>query len=312
MGRLIIVPQYPTKLRYQEWWINEFQRHFNILFGEVVTLGYRPLVEQRAQQGSFAPGREAIKFETEQINEFMEMKLRDDDILLLNDLSYPGLFAHVLFHKRPKKCFAICHATSKNRFDIFADDRKIKYPIERKVAELFDDIFVASAYHVHKLGWKNLRMFPFPYPPFEVDVPNSFIRVYPIISVARDSKQKRSVTIEKEVERSFKCKILHPKVFSWNEYYYEALGRSKVMLITAKEETFGYQVLDAVLAGCIPVAPNHFSYPELIPKEYLYNNLNELFDILIKALSGRLPVPKLLTESNSLKFYQYLTEHMTK
>jgi hypothetical protein len=37
--RLIFVPQFPTKLRYQNWWITEFPHQFKNYFDEVITLG---------------------------------------------------------------------------------------------------------------------------------------------------------------------------------------------------------------------------------------------------------------------------------
>jgi len=39
MKRLIIVPQYPTKLRYQEWWWNELPKEMFNYFDDIIVLG---------------------------------------------------------------------------------------------------------------------------------------------------------------------------------------------------------------------------------------------------------------------------------
>jgi len=42
------------------------------------------------------------------------------------------------------------------------------------------------------------------------------------------------------------------------------------------------------------LAPNGLSYPELLSKNYLYNNYEELKEMLVKATLGELPVPKMI------------------
>lgn len=288
MGRLILVPQYPTKLRYQEWWWDMFPKRFKDYFDTVIVLG-KNRNTLPGVGSNFAPINEAIQFETQQINEFLNLELHDNDILLLNDLSFPGLFAHILYHKRPKKCFAICHATSKNRYDYFAKDRRSKYPVEKGVAKLFNKIFVASHYHKDKLGWENTSVVSLPFAPFAGR--QSTIQ-YNILSVARPGKQKRNAHLERLLERALQQTIFYPSPKSWEEYY-DYLSKSKILLITSNEETFGYQVLDALANGCIPVAPNRFSYPELLPSNFLYNNYIEMIELVDDILNKVPTFPRL-------------------
>jgi hypothetical protein len=77
-------------------------------------------------------------------------------------------------------------------------------------------------------------------------------------------------------------------------------------LITANEETFGYQIVDAVMHGCIPIAKNSLSYPELLPEEYLYNSADEMVEKIGKALNGNLPVPELKCHEDMDNFYENL------
>ena len=41
MSRLIFVPQYPAKMRYQEWWLSEFSKNFWNHYDNVIVLGIR-------------------------------------------------------------------------------------------------------------------------------------------------------------------------------------------------------------------------------------------------------------------------------
>lgn len=291
MGRLILVPQYPTSLRYQEWWWDEFPKHFKDYFDEVIVLGDGVVVPTEDVIGSnFAPIKSAIDFEVRQIDEYTRLNLWPNDVLLLNDLSFPGLFAQVLYHKRPKKCFAICHATSKNSYDYYAKDRRSKYPVEKGVAKLFDKIFVGSLYHKHKLRWDNTVVTYLPFAPFKGKVR---LKEYNVISVARPGKQKRNAKVERQLEKDLFIRVQHPEPKTWDAYY-DYLSKSRILLITSNEETFGYQVLDAIANGCIPIAPNKFSYPELLPNNYLYNNYIELYDLIDEILGRETILPRLL------------------
>ncbi|MCK5347024.1 MAG: hypothetical protein KAR20_26625, partial [Candidatus Heimdallarchaeota archaeon] len=95
-------------MRYQEWWISELPKQFEPHFDEVAVIVGKSNPNLQAQGGNFSPVEEAIRWECDQIGTYMEMKLYDDDILFIADLSFPGLFPNILHHKRPKKTFMFC------------------------------------------------------------------------------------------------------------------------------------------------------------------------------------------------------------
>ena len=136
-SRIIFVPQFPTKMRYQEWWFWKFPEEFEKAGYEVVRLGnensrgFCPNYGYKIGSKNFSPIKSSIAFEMNQIQEYMDLKLRDDDILFLADLSFPGMFANVLHHKRPMGVYAFCHATSLNDFDYFQKVRHSKFQVER-------------------------------------------------------------------------------------------------------------------------------------------------------------------------------------
>jgi len=317
--RLIFVPQYPAKLRYQEWWLTEFPKQFENYFDEVFVLGkdYLRLERERSRgdEAMFSPIELAIEFETRLINEYCGMQLRKDDVLFHADLSFPGFFTGALYHNPCPRMYAFCHASARNAYDYWTPVRPNKWRIESEHAKMFDRVFVGSNYHANKLVRRPHRMLNtmvtgLPNPPFHgLPQPKKDLR---FVSVSRPSVQKVNVKLENEIEKMFggitRTPDMHLK--SWEEYYH-VLGRSKMMLISSKEETWGYQVIDAVLNDVIPIAPNKFSYRELLPREYLYDNLHELVDIIRRVLEyDDIRVPEILAQRRIDTFYKTICHEM--
>ncbi len=332
--RIIFVPQFPTMMRYQEWWMWKFPEEFEKAGYEVITMGnindrgIRSNYGYKIGSKNFSPIRSSIAFEMSQIQDYMDLKLRDDDILFLADLSFPGNFANVLYHKKPKHCYTFCHATSLNDFDYFQKSRHSKFQVERGHAYLFNKVFVGSRYHAEKLlynEWpKNIIVTNLPFPPKSIIPAVQFQRSLRgserlpstnkknfMMSAARPSMQKVDTVLEDAVEEFFHERIYRKNFHAWNTYA-QALRESRVLLITAREETFGYQVVDAILSGCIPVAPKAFSYPELLPNHLLYNNLTDLLDILNEIKAGQYDIPELLCKPRMIKFYDNIIKIMER
>lgn len=309
MGRLIFVKQYPSKLRYQEFFSYLFPRKFKEQFDEVIELGSAAQLIATSHIGTplFSPVKESILFEQQQTEDFLNLELRTDDILFLADLSFPGFFSNVLYHKKPAYAFAFCHGTSRNAFDYFCIDRPSKWLIETGHSKLFNKIFVATKYHKKKLGWKNIEVVGLPDTPFDGF---KFEKKYDIISVARPSKQKINLKVEDEIEREF-GKIKRASCNTWGEYY-KFLSEGKVLLSTSHEETFGYQILEAIKNNTIPIAPDRFSYPELLPKKYLYKNSEQLKEIIRLALTGYFEVPTLLNQNLVSSFFDNICSIMKR
>jgi hypothetical protein len=312
--RIIFIPQYPTAMRYQEWWYWKLPAEFRKAGFEVVTLGqdYGSSIEDEC---GFSPVKAAIEFETDQIREYMDMTLRPDDVLFLADLSFPGLFANVLHHKKPSRMFAFCHATSLNDHDYFQYVRHSKFTVELGQARLFANIFVGSRYHAQKLGscdWpRNLMVTGLPFPPKSVISHMRTVKKRFLISTARPCMQKIDVELENIVELQYHTMIYRRKYTNWHDYC-RALSESKVLLVTAKEETFGYQIVDAIINNCIPVVPNDFSYVEMVPREYRYDNATEMLDILDKIQACQLGIPELLCKARIKNFYRNISKIIRK
>jgi hypothetical protein len=224
----------------------------------------------------------------------------------MSDLSFPGLFGNVLFHKRPERCFAYCHATSLNTLDYFEKDRVNKFPTETSHAAMMDAVFVGSNYHEDKLGWNNTLVTRLPYPPLKTFKSE---KEHFMVSASRGTSQKVNMGLECKIEEKFMMPIIRQGFVNW-EGYYEFLSRSKVLLISAWEDTFGYQIVDAVLNGCIPLAPNRCAYPEILPPECIYNDEQDLIEKLsyLLPLEVMPPTPELLCHQEMEDFYKNIIQ----
>ena len=310
MQRIIFIPQYPAKMRYQEWWYWKLPEEFEKRGFEVLTIGRN--IEGEKTSEMFSPINAAIEYETEQINEYMNLKLRDDDILFLADLSFPGIFCNALYHKRCSKMFAFCHATSINKKDYFEDVSYSKFGTECSHSVLFDTIFVGSEYHRKKLRnaapeyWDNLRITYLPFNPIK-----SYLllpKYNDIMSASRPTPQKVDMELENYVIKNG-FEINRPVSNSWLEYY-QNLSTSKILLITAIEDTFGYQIVDAIVNHCVPIARNGLAYPELLPEEYLYDSKEGMMALIHKVLDGKLGVPELKCYRWMNSFYDHICNVM--
>jgi glycosyltransferase involved in cell wall biosynthesis len=72
------------------------------------------------------------------------------------------------------------------------------------------------------------------------------------------------------IQQQFAHRLVQFGYTSSRTEYYEWLGSADVILSTALHEFQGLAVLEAVAAGCVPIAPEREVYPELFAPEYLY------------------------------------------
>jgi hypothetical protein len=320
MSRLIYVPQYPVELRYQSWWLTEFTRIFNNHYDEVVVLGYDYLFKTRLSRQNkemFSPIDESINLETIQMNEYMSLNIRDNDTLFLADISFPGLFCNVLYHKTCPQMYAFCHATSLNAYDYFAPIRDYKKKVEYEHARLFDGIFFGSNYSMNKTEWLNryltCHVVNLPKPPYDIIQPstNKF-RPIDIVSVCRPSIQKVNKKLEKKVERALGLKIHREEINSWIGYN-QLLSQSKVLLISSKEDTFNYTVMDAIRCGCVPIVPNTLCFPEILESAWRYNDVNHLITGLTNMfVNNQFIVPKMICEAGVNNFFKNIIKIMKR
>jgi len=305
---LLFQAQFPVNMRYQ-WWHclylpREFGRKFKTyLLGSDFIDNELDSGGTQYDKGNFSPIERAIELEEIQIKDYMR-HITPDDILYCSDLSFPGFFPNVLYHKRPRKAFAYCHATSINKFDYFENVNYSKWSVETAHSEMFDKVFVGSKYHADKLKWKNVEVVGLPKPPFCTYKEQ---KIYDVISVARPCVQKVNSMVEDRV--NVEWPIVRKECNSWGEYY-KFLSQAKILLISAKEDTFNYSIVEAIMNNTIVLAPYRCSYPELLPPEYIWQNVFDLKEKIKYYLDHYNEVPKLLNQELIDKFYDNVTDIM--
>lgn len=97
--------------------------------------------------------------------------------------------------------------------------------------------------------------------------------------------------IFKEIERLFKKELIHLGYVKTREAYINLLEQSDILFVTSYQDFFGISVVEAIHHGCYPILPNRLAYPEHIPvlshEDHLYNNENEMMQLLRSAVKSR-------------------------
>ncbi len=141
-------------MRYSEWYYHQFPIQLMDYFDKIITIGNNKIYDN-TDKSMFSPIDMSVKYQTEQIDQFINTELYSDDILLFMDLSFPGVFQQYLYHKRPYKAYCFCHATSINYLDYFSkinqNYNNSKFINELSNLLLFDKVFVATNYHKNKI-----------------------------------------------------------------------------------------------------------------------------------------------------------------
>ena len=70
MRRIIFIPQYPSKMRYQEWWYTKFPEEFIKRGYEIITIdGLDKHINYDTKL--FSPVEASIQYEIQQIHDFV-------------------------------------------------------------------------------------------------------------------------------------------------------------------------------------------------------------------------------------------------
>lgn len=103
-------------------------------------------------------------------------------------------------------------------------------------------------------------------------------------------RYKKQPSIFEEAEGRLKENIIHSGYIENYDDYLHMLKKGDIVISTANQENYGIAVIEAVLAGCMPLLPHRLSYPELIPHEFhsecLYIDENDLEKKLKRVLKG--------------------------
>jgi glycosyltransferase involved in cell wall biosynthesis len=93
-----------------------------------------------------------------------------------------------------------------------------------------------------------------------------------------------------EVRDRLGGRVVHFGLAATRDEYLRLLQRSAVVVSTTRHEFFGVGMVEALAAGCLPVAPRRFNYPALVPEalhqRYLWDDEEGLRVALARAIAG--------------------------
>ncbi|MFV0477292.1 MAG: DUF3524 domain-containing protein [Parahaliea sp.] len=118
---------------------------------------------------------------------------------------------------------------------------------------------------------------------------------------------RRRPEVFERITMQFGARIVHCGYLEESTDYYRLLAQADIVLSTALHEFQGIAVMEAVLAGCVPLLPQRLAYPEFFPPDYLYmsspdnpeaeadNACERLCVMAVAIAAGKLTPPLLST-----------------
>ena len=246
------------------------------------------------------------------LQNLVDGNIKDDDIIYFDDLWFPGLESLFYSKHLMKKHFAVygfIHAGSFTYADFVYPMRSWARDLEKSWFKACDGVFVGTSQTKNDIVECQLidekDKIVVTGLPFVVKKDATIVtdKEDIIVFAHRDDPDKkvddffRILYMFKQRNPEFKYKVVVTgggrevrlstkgllSSFSEVEFhsnltkyqYYTLLSKSRVMISTAIQENFGVCTQEALAFNVIPICPNRLSYQYLLPKEFLYDSLEE-------------------------------------
>jgi glycosyltransferase involved in cell wall biosynthesis len=293
------VPIESLKERYSADWNKWFPDYFlskNISF---IPIDGKPLTDG-IQVGQFLDCIGTNYYKATQLQEicahFFNRHVKDGDVFLFHDAWFPGI--EMLAYLRDSlgikfKIVGIFHAGTWDPFD-FLTQKGMQFwarPLEDSWMYLLDKIVVATSFHKELLVAKRFVQ------PDKIHVTGLPIYMHTKPCFVSECPERSNTIVfphrlapEKDPDMFNKLRHVCSKIDVFKDYdfiktkdvtatkseYYSLLEDSKVSVSCAKQETFGYAMIESVMSGCLPLVPDRLSYAELYPKCFRYCSFEDL------------------------------------
>ena len=291
--KIINVPIESLTERYSGQWNKWFPEQFKKLGINFMTVYAKPM-SSTIRQGQFLDIIGTNYFKFQQLSTIMELfddgAIEDSDVFLFHDLWLPGLESIAYVRDALKMNFKIAgilHAGTYDEWDFLAQSGMCRWGknLEKSWLELVDYIFVATEFHKNlicnqrgKEFYRKIFVTGLPY--YDDDIIVSDQKENIVVFPHRLAPEKQPELFDNLKNRFADYKdwqfIKSKDVCKNKKEYYELLGKSKIIVSFALQETWGIAVLESILSGCFPLLPNRLSYVELYDKEFLYDDFEHL------------------------------------
>jgi len=294
--------------------------------------------------GEFLDVNRTCEFKARQLgmvaNDFANRAIQDGDIFLVGDIFFPGIEMIRYMAELQDIRIKIYGFNYAGRAD--PDDYVQKLGIWADLSEqgyhaVCDMVFVGSSYHARQVkehfGIPNVKKTGL---VWDTEIVSSYVkpgqpkgnymiwphRLCPEKGVAEFLQYARSTTYDIIITSSGYKKAWPverygplPKNVSYisglsKHKYYGIMAGAKRYLSTARQETFGYTLHEAMLYGCQIVAPNRVCYPEMLPNQCLYESVEDI-DKIFEKHGDRLKIHdsmKCCHDKNARKILKWILE----
>jgi hypothetical protein len=315
--RHIVLPIERLPERYSDQWWTWLKRSARRLEMELTFIGDDKRREIRL--GQFLDVYETNVYKAEQLAEalrFIRACEPEGVSVLVCDGWFPGIEALAYVRdnaKRKIRITAILHAGSYDPWDFLAQNGVGRWGAELEASwfRIYDRILVGSEFHkrmlVRRRGALASKICVVPW-PVHVDAklrarPKKPWVVFP--HRLAPEKQPEDFDALREALSGLRLRIPGLRfvrsvdVCANKSEYYDLLSQCRVAFSSARQETFGIAMQEAVNLGCFAVAPRRLSYPETLPAACLYRDINEAARMTARALlaAEHAPLPVRYTES---------------
>lgn len=306
--KIFYIPIEPYETRYTADWIEQFENEFDKMGIEYKTILGNTDSTTVTEGGVLdACGTHLFKF-TQLYTLIRYIKsgiIKNDDVVFFADLWFPGLESLFYIRNMLNVRFKICGIFHAGTYDIHDFTYRNgmrqwgKY-LEASWFSEIDKIFVATKFH-KRLLLKNSLVIPrladkiyVTGLPFYADKLRTLylkekedIIVFPHRLDEEKHPELFDLFIDKLQQDRFNFLAIKTIEETNNrEEYFNLLGKSKIMLSFADQETFGYSTLECMALDNIVIVPNKLSYMETVPREFRYDSLEDAYMLLIKHLKN--------------------------
>lgn len=288
------LPLEPIEQRYTKQWRQQFEDVFKqqnvdheFIDGD--------LVESTLKGKFFLDPIQTNIWKFSQLEKLLKSidKVENDDVIFLFDGWFPGVEAikyTLTFLNKETKIMSYFHAGTYDEYDLtnqFGMEQWGK-DLENSWFELYDKILVATEFHKSMICSKRdvdenkIKVIGFP-----LDIErlmnqyNTPTKQNLIAFTGRKSVEKGYDDVLELQRQGFPIVVTLDETKTKDEYY-RLLAKSKYVISTSQQETFGIGIVEGMALGCIPIVPKRLSYIETVGEycreDYIVDNLKNILD----------------------------------